>query len=51
MSVAAAGLPTVLIVDDDENLLASVCRSLSGSFNLVKYIKQLLNGYPKIVRV
>jgi EAL domain-containing protein (putative c-di-GMP-specific phosphodiesterase class I) len=38
MSVAAAGLPTVLIVDDDENLLASVCRSLSGSFNLVKYI-------------
>ncbi|WP_417833456.1 EAL domain-containing protein [Thalassospira xiamenensis] len=38
MSVAAAGLPTVLIVDDDENLLASVSRSLSGSFNLVKYI-------------
>ncbi|KZB66904.1 hypothetical protein AUP42_15375 [Thalassospira lucentensis] len=38
MRVATIDLPTVMMVDDDENLLASVCRSLSGSFNLVKYI-------------
>ena len=38
MNSAKADLPTVLMVDDDEKLLASVRRTLSGSFNFITHV-------------